>query len=384
VHVAILGPAHPWRGGIAHHSASLYRAFERAGHRVTLFNYRRLYPELLFPGKTQLDESDLHMAVPNERVYDPLDPRSWVSLGRRVRREGIERLVIQWWHPFFAPGCAALALLARRGGCEVVMMCHNVEPHEATPIDRVLLRLAYAAPDRFVVQSGAQRDRMIELVGRGRPVAIAAHPPYGIFAESGASHSREEARRHYGVEAEHLLVFFGLVRPYKGVGLLLEALAAVGERLDCELIIAGEVYGSGQPYRRRIAKLGLHDRVRLEDRYIPNEEVPLLFSAADVCILPYRSATGSGAANVAIACGVPLVMSRLATLEQAFAHEPVTWFEPDDAEALAEAIVAALSRRQPAGVASDADRWQDLVDALIGQQPAAGARDSSTFSKDAR
>lgn len=371
MHIAILGPSYPWRGGIAHHSASLYRALERAGHRVSLFNFRRLYPEIFFPGKTQLDESARPFSVPGERIFDPIDPRSWLAVGRKLFGARPDRLVLQWWHPFFAPGYAAVAALARLAGCEVVMMCHNVAPHETTPLDRALLRAAYAVPDRFVVQSAAERQRLEEVIGTRRPIREVAHPRYDIFAARERRPARDEARRRYGLEAEHVLVFFGLVRPYKGVDLLIDAAARLPADLDWQLVIAGESYESEQDYRRQIDECGLADKIRLENRYIPNEEVAQLFAAADLCVLPYRHATGSGAANAALACGVEVVMSRLPTLEQAFSDDPIRWFEPGHADALCDAIVEALVAPNTASPrpnsAGDHGRggWRQLVDAFV-------------------
>jgi glycosyltransferase involved in cell wall biosynthesis len=376
-----LGPSHPWRGGIAHHTASLYGALERSGHQVTLFNFRRLYPELLFPGKTQRDESEAAFSVPAEAVFDPLDPLSWVRAANQLMSTRPDRLILQWWHPFFAPGYAAVTAAARLVGCEVVMMCHNVEPHESTPIDRTLLRLAYALPNRFVVQSSAERSRLESLVGTKRAIAVAPHPRYEMFSDLTEPLTREEAKRRCGVDTEHLLLFFGLVRPYKGVDLLLEAIAGLPDDLDWELIVAGEIYGDADDYRRQITAHGLEERVRLDDHYVSNEEVPVMFRAASACVLPYRQATGSGAANVALACGTPLIMSRLATLEQAFHDEPVEWFNPGDVVELRDTILQVIEGQQviagqelsdkesgdhvSSETAPSAAGWRPLVDALI-------------------
>jgi glycosyltransferase involved in cell wall biosynthesis len=366
VHVVILGPSHPWRGGIAHHTASLFNELDGGDHQVTLLNFCRLYPELLFPGKTQRDDSEAAFSVPAEALFDPVDPLSWLRTARKLLSIRPDRLILQWWHPFFAPGYAAVAAAARWVGCEVVMMCHNVEPHESTALDRALLGLAYALPQRFVVQSSAEKSRLESLVGSARAITVAAHPRYEMFSDLAEPLNRDEAKRRCGVDAEHLLLFFGLVRPYKGLDLLLEAVAELPEALDWELVVAGEIYGDPAPYRRQIEAHGLAGRVRLDDRYVPNEDVPEWFRAASVCVLPYRQATGSGAANVALACGTELIMSRLPTLEQAFADEPVEWFVPNDVVGLRDAILRVITRdHAPDEAATAADGWQHLVDALI-------------------
>jgi glycosyltransferase involved in cell wall biosynthesis len=363
--VAILGPSHPWRGGIAHHTASLYRALQREGHRPQVFNFAQLYPELFFPGKTQRDESKSAFAVPAPQIYRPLDPLSWARVAKRIYETRPDRLILQWWHPFFAPGYAAVSAAAKLAGAEVVMLCHNVEPHEQTPVDRALLQIAYALPDRFVVQSEVERDKLAARIGERRPITVAAHPRYEAFSQIDADETPVEAKRSYGVSAEHLILFFGLVRPYKGLDLLIDAAAKLDSALDWEVLVAGEIYGSEDDYRQQIAARGLDERVHLENRYVANEEVPRLFRAADVCVLPYRHATGSGVANVALACETPVVMSRLPTLEQAFSDAPVEWFEPGDAEDLCRAIEQVLEQDPSNESTESGSGWKELVDALL-------------------
>lgn len=372
--VAILGPSHPWRGGIAHHTASLYRAIQRAGHNPVLYNFARLYPERLFPGKTQRDESRSAFTVPAPQIYRPLDPLSWLRVGKRLVEARPARLILQWWHPFFSPGYAAVCAMAKLIGIETVMLCHNVEPHEQTPLDRALLELAFALPDRFVVQSCTEHDKLAKRIGARRPIRVVSHPRYDAFSEiePGDVPSPTETKRQYGIRAQHLILFFGLVRPYKGLDLLIDAVARLDRGLDWELLIAGEVYGTADVYRDRIAAHGLEERVHLENRYVANEEVPKLFAAADVCVLPYRHATGSGVANIALACHTPVVMSRLPTLEHAFDGSPVEWFEPGAVDALRDALVRVL-QGSPSPRSSESTEttgqmdtgWIALVDALL-------------------
>lgn len=375
--VAILGPAHPWRGGIAHHTASLYRALDDAGHDVCLYNFSRLYPEIFFPGRSQLDPSAHAFSVPSQQIFDPIDPRTWLRMAQALYETRPARLLMQWWHPFFAPGYAVVAGAARALGCKVVMHCHNVTPHESTPVDFVLLQLAYAFPTRFIVQSQAEARRLEELLPRTPPIDVVAHPRYDIFVDNSPARSATATEPESALNprnARHSLLFFGLVRPYKGLDLLLEALARLPDTLDFELRVVGEIYGDAEPYHRQIAELGLGGRVHLDDRYIPNEEVPAVFTAADVCILPYRHATGSGVANLALACGVPLVMSDLQTLRESFADAHVHWFEPENTSSMVAAILGALREDTPHAqrssraevVGRDAQGgWQQLVDAIV-------------------
>lgn len=363
--IAILGPAHPWRGGIAHYSARLYRAIEAAGHQPILYNFRRLYPALLFPGKSQKDPSAAPYRVPDIMILDPTAPRSWLKFGRAIAQDRPDRLVLQWWHPFFAPAYAAACKAARQAGIQTIMLCHNVAPHEPSPVDRALLKLAYAAPERFLVQSSAEAARLRALVGPDAPIQITPHPPYDIFddAQDTAPLSKDAARARYGITHQYSLLFFGLIRPYKGLDTLLHALNRVPDTLDVGLKIVGEVYGDRRPYLELIERLGLSQRVTLDDRYAPNEEIPAIFAAADACILPYKAATGSGVANIALAHQTPLVMSALPTLQDAFPTHPVTWFEPANPAALAHAITQTLQNPPPPTTPTH-HSWRAIVDAI--------------------
>ncbi|MBA2663659.1 MAG: glycosyltransferase, partial [Bradymonadaceae bacterium] len=168
--IALLGPAHPWRGGIAHYNASLYRALESAGHTVELINFRALYPDFLFPGKSQRDTSDSPFTVPHHPLYHPLNPASWLHAARFLQAHAIERLVIQSWHPYFAPGYTALLLAARALHIHTTLICHNVRPHEPGPLDELLLRALYTLPDHFITQSPTEATALRQIVGPDRSI----------------------------------------------------------------------------------------------------------------------------------------------------------------------------------------------------------------------
>src|SRR3989442_10166518 len=181
--VAVLGPFHPYRGGIAHHTTLLAQALAST-HPVLGLNYERLYPRLLFPGRTQLDESSEPLVaegVPVLRLVDSLGPHTWPRAARAARRFGTRLLVVQWWHPFFAPACAGVARGLRRSGAKALFLCHNVLPHERRKLDTPLVRLGLGSADAFLAQS--QTD--LELLARlypGRPRALSPHPAYTFFA----------------------------------------------------------------------------------------------------------------------------------------------------------------------------------------------------------
>lgn len=330
--IALVGPSYPLRGGIAHYNACLYRALDAAGHRVRLYGMTRQYPRLFFPGQRQEDLSADPIEAPAEAVVDSIAPVSWVHCRQKIGRFGPDAVVFQWWHPFFAPSFGSIA----RGVRRPVFICHNVRPHEATRLDDALLRYAYGGAAHFLVHAAEERERLRTVLGaRQVQVEVAPHPVYDVFKRTETTSA--EARRALGLRAPHQLLFFGYVRRYKGLDILLEALATVD--LDFELVVAGECYEDADAYRQQIDRLGLGSRVHFLDRYVGNEEVPQLFRAADVCVLPYRHATQSGIVQVAYALDTPVIVSRVGGIPEVV-EDGVSGLlvPPEDSGALARAV----------------------------------------------
>lgn len=334
--IDMLGPVHPWRGGIAHYTTRLTRQFEAEGHDVRVINLTRQYPGALFPGSTQRDDHESAFVVDSEAIVDSAAPLTWWRAGARVARRRPDLLVVQWWHPYFAPSFGTIARRARASDIPTVFVCHNVLPHESSPVDAGLARYAFGGGDRFVVHAESEVERLRRLVWRPH-VAVSPHPVYDVFA--GADTTREAARRALELDGERWLLFFGLIRPYKGLDLLIDALAKVREHDDVRLMIAGEVYGDEAPIRAQIARLGLNDAVRFEPRYLANDEVPVWMAASDAVVLPYRHATQSGIAQVAYACDRAVISTRVGGIPDVVT-DGVTGLlvPPEDPTSLAEAI----------------------------------------------
>lgn len=368
--VAILGPTHPHRGGIAHYTTLLARAVA-ARHALSMISFRRLYPGLLFPGVTQFDRSDeaIRPPVPPEPILDSVNPLTWGAAGRRLRDLAPEILVVPWWHPFFGPSLGRAARRARRapGKPRTIFLCHNVEPHEAAPLTRALAAYGLGAADAFLVHARSEADRLRARAGR-RPVRVHPHPTYEVFHEGAPT--REEARAALDVRGR-VLLFFGYVRPYKGLPDLLQALRLA--RADCwdRLLVVGEFYEPRERYEALLADPALRDKVRVTDRYVANEEVARYFAAADAVVLPYRSATGSGIAQVAFGAGVPVIATRTGGLEEVV-EEGVSGLltPPGDPAALARAIERFFDEdlapvlREGVARARGAYAWSGLVRAI--------------------
>jgi D-inositol-3-phosphate glycosyltransferase len=364
--LGLFGPGYPLRGGIAQYLALLYRALENQAE-VKQFSLIRQYPSFLFPGKTQIDESAEPLRVPAEPVLDMIAPWQWPAAGRKVAAWRPDGLIYKWWLPFMGPGYSAVLSAARRAGAQVVMIADNLVPHEKRPLDDFFTRMILKRTDSYIVQSEAVEEDLKRLVPGARYRRV-AHPVYVQYA---SDQTIEDARAALDVKGD-LLLFFGFVRRYKGLDTLIEALPAILQQRDVTLIVAGEFYEPAEPYRQRVAKLGLADRVRFLDRYLPDEEVRVLFAAADACVLPYKSATQSGVIQVAYAAACPVITTRVGGLPE-FVAEGVSGFmvPPEDPAALAGAVVGFYEKGGRAafeeGVRQQAKRysWEALAEAVV-------------------
>lgn len=340
-HITLVGPAHPYRGGIAHFNEMTMQGLAAHGHDVRAVTFRRQYPEVLFPGKTQYarDEAPPEGVPVAARVIDTLNPITWVRAARHVARQRPDAVIFQYWMPFFAPAYGTVARYVRRRGVRVLSVVHNALPHERHVGDAALGRFFLRACDGFIVMSDAVEGHLAPLRRADATVRRIDHPVYARF---GAPVSRRKARRQLGLSAEiPVLLFFGFVRGYKGLHVLLEALPAVVEALpDVRLVVAGEFYDDTAPYRAQIARHGLDDHVLLHDRYVASADVPAYFGAADLIVQPYVSATQSGVAQIAFHFERPVVVTDVGGLAEVVPHERAGFVvPPEDPAALAAAVV---------------------------------------------
>ena len=337
--VAVVAPLWPYRGGIAHFAASMARSLAARGHTVRAVTFSRQYPARLFPGKTQFDTSPAPAGVPRaERLLDTLDPRTWARTARRIAEDGTDVAVLHYWMPFVAPALGSLARALRRRGVRVVVVVHNALPHEAGPLDRPLARYALGGADALVAMSaGVAAD--VERLGVRVPVRMAAHPAYDHF---GAAVAPGEARARLGLPADApVLLFFGFVRAYKGIGVLLDAMPAVAARVPgVRLVVAGEFYGDEAALRAQAAPLGA--TVRFDADYIPDARVADYFGAATAVVQPYLAATQSGVAGIAFHFGRAVVTTNVGGLAADVGAAGIV-VPPGDAAALAEALGAVLT-----------------------------------------
>jgi glycosyltransferase involved in cell wall biosynthesis len=340
--IAIVGPMHPYRGGIAHFTEMTVEGLDGRGHEVAPLNFARQYPEFLFPGTTQFEPDDEAPAIVQEapRVLDPLNPLSWFRAGFRLRDAAPDAVVFQYWMPFFAPAYGVVARgLRRHYGIPSIAVVHNALPHERHFGDTWLSQFFLAACEGHVVMSDAVADNLHPLRDPDAAVRRIEHPVYERFGEPVP---KTEARAALDLPDDvPVCLFFGFVREYKGLHVLLKALPKASEQLpDLHLVVAGEPYDDPERYHRLIREHGVADRVRWYDEYIPSDDVPSYFCAADLVVQPYVSATQSGVAQIATHFERPIVLTDVGGLAETVPHEEAGFVvPPEDPPALADAIV---------------------------------------------
>jgi glycosyltransferase involved in cell wall biosynthesis len=306
-------------------------------HLLACFNFTRQYPSFLFPGRTQTTDAPPAIAVSSERALDSINPVTWLRTYRKVKAFKPDAVIMSWWTPFFAPCFWTLSFLLRRlGKIPVIYLCHNIAPHEKRIVDVPLTKLALGEADFLVLLSQQSERELGELLPNAN-YTVLYHPRYSFFLKPGLV--RDEARTRLELEGRTLL-FFGYVRPYKGLKVLLEAFAALAPKgIADRLLVVGEFYEDRSGYEEKIRELGLRDRVTLVDRYVSDEEVAVYFQACDLLVLPYLSATQSGVIQIAQSFGLPVVTTNVGGLPEVV-EDGITGFlvPPNDPEALSRAV----------------------------------------------
>ncbi len=366
--LSLIGPLPPYRGGIAHFSTTTVRGLRARGHEIQALTFSRQYPSLLFPGRSQFSESG-EDPVGALRCLDTLNPWTWESTARRIRDFDPQVLVFNHWMPFFAPAYGTVARRIDSRRTRRICLTHNAIPHEDRPGDALLSRYFFRACDGFITLS-REVENDLRSLGIDAPLRCIDHPIYSLFGEGLA---RDRARDQLKLDPDRpILLFFGYIRPYKGLDLLIEAFAQARERRpDLQLLVVGEFYEGEERIRSRVSELGLGESLRLVAEYVADEEVKLWFSACDVVVQPYLSATQSGVAQIAFQFGRPMILTDVGGLAEVVPHEQAGFVvPPHDPTALREAILRFFeegwSGRLEAGVARARGRfsWDRLYEAV--------------------
>jgi len=306
---------YPFRGGIAQFSALLYRALENKGKDVKAVTFKRQYPNILFPGKTQfVSESDQADQIPAVQVLDSINPFTYIKTSRFINRINPNVFISNYWMPFFAPSIGLVSLFLKRSTKKIAVL-HNVMPHEKQFLTKFLTRFFLKRNDGFVVMSDAVANDLKSIYPQAKYIQV-NHPIYNQF---GSKIEKDQACALLNIDpTKKTILFFGFIRTYKGLDVLLEAFDGLGE--DYQLVIAGEVYGDFKVYDNLIHQAKYKENIYLFTDYIEDSMVSNFFSVADVCVLPYKSATQSGITAISFHFDLPIIATDVGGLKETIKH----------------------------------------------------------------
>ncbi len=338
MNIIIAAPAFPLRGGIANFSEALAIALNKQQHTVEIASYTLQYPAVFFPGKTQYTEGEAPQGFSITPLINSVNPVSWWKTANYILKAQPDVCIIMYWMPFMAPALGAVIrkIKQKNPGIHVMIVAHNIIPHESFPLTRQLIRYLTSKADSFITLSGAVKKDLEKIVPK-KPVKHLFHPVYSIF---GAKQEKKVARAILDLDFdEKYLLFFGIVRKYKGLELLLHALHDQKLReMNVKLIVAGEFYESVEEYLNIIRELKLGDRVILKNQFIRQEDVKDYFAAADMVVQPYLTATQSGVTQIAYHFEKPILVTNVGGLGEIVPHKKAGYVTAIDAEDIAGCI----------------------------------------------
>lgn len=314
--IAMLSTFYPFRGGIAQFNASLYEELKKE-HEVKAFTFKRQYPDFLFPGETQyVTETDKVITIPSVEALDTINPFSYYKTARLINEFEPDILVMKYWMPFFGPSLGTVAK-KMKSKTKVISILDNVLPHERKIIDKPFTNYFLKYNDGFIAMSESVKKDLLSISKTPPKVILAEHPDYNHFGES---ISKSEAQKILNIDpSKKALLFFGFIREYKGLDLLLKAFELLDD--SYQLIIAGECYGSFEVYQKIIDQSSRKKDIKVHNKYINDSEVPAYFCGADVCILPYKSATQSGITSISHHFNTPIIATNVGGLQESVHHE---------------------------------------------------------------
>lgn len=335
--IVLIGPVYPYKGGISHYTSLLCRAL-RQKHEVIMVSYKMQYPKFLFK-KEQKDYSNKSFQVDDTKYWiHTANPINLFLAARRIGKLRPDAVILQWWHPYFAPCYRILATLL--GEIPLLITCHNVFPHERFPLDRFLTRMVLKRADGYIVQSHLDEKDLLTVKPDANYV-VTPHPTYNAFKMKNMSKAEARALLAVGSDSP-MLLFFGFVREYKGLKYLLDALPEVKKRIpDISLWVVGDFGDDKDVYLEQIEKNRIGDNIRLVEGYVPDQEVEKYFAAADLVVLPYVSATQSGIVQIAYGFDKPVVVTDVGGLPDVVRHKETGYVVPSgNAQEIAKAVIS--------------------------------------------
>ncbi|NOT52697.1 MAG: glycosyltransferase [Chitinophagaceae bacterium] len=339
--VIIIGPGHPLRGGLATFNQRLAKEFIDQGNDCSIYSFSLQYPSFLFPGKTQYSDEPAPENLTIHSVINSINPFNWIKIGRRLKKARPDIIIVRYWLPFMGPALGTILRKVRKNKhTKIICIADNVIPHEKRPGDRSFTKYFLKSCDAFITMSDKVMTDLRKFQ-KTKPAKLVSHPLYDNF---GAIIPKNEARKHLGLsENEKIILFFGFIRKYKGLDLLLEAMLVLNnlkpQTSNIKLLVAGEFYEDERPYKEQIEKLGIKDQLILRTDFIPDSEVKYYLCAADAVIQPYRNATQSGVTPLAYHFEKPMVVTNVGGLPTLVPDEKVGLVVEPNAQAIASGIL---------------------------------------------
>ncbi|MBK8605307.1 MAG: glycosyltransferase [Chitinophagaceae bacterium] len=336
--VIIIGPGHPLRGGLATFNQRLAKEYIDEGHDSSIYSFSLQYPSFLFPGKTQYSNEPAPENLTIHSVINSINPFNWIKIGNRLRKEKADIIIVRFWLPFMGPALGTILRRVRKNKhTKIICIADNVIPHEKRIGDKLFTKYFLKSCDAFITMSEKVMADL-RLFQKTKPAILVSHPLYDNFGEI---ISKEEARERLSLnQEEKIILFFGFIRKYKGLDLLLEAMAE--ERIKesgIKLLVAGEYYEDAKTYNEQIEKLGIKNQLILKTDFIPDSEVKYYLCAADAVIQPYRNATQSGVTPLAYHFEKPMVVTNVGGLPFLVPHEKVGLVVEPNAKDIADGIL---------------------------------------------
>lgn len=335
--IVLIGPVYPYKGGIAHYTSMLYRTLIKH-HEVTMISYKMQYPRLLYKKEQKDFQSDMFRIEDTQYLIHTADPFNIMRVGKKIKKGKPDLVIIQWWHPYFAP-CDWILEKMLGKKIKKLFICHNVFPHERFPMDKTLTRMALRKADYFIVHSQSDA-RELEEVKKKAVYRITPHPTYCAFKIQNMT--KEQARQLLNLEPdERVLLFFGFVREYKGLKHLLKAVPQICTALSSvKLMVVGSFGDDKEDYLRLIRQEAIENCVEVVDEYMPDSEVEKYFAACDLVICPYESATQSGIVQIAYGFNKPVIATNVGGLPDVVNDGKTGYIvAPKDPAAIAGAVI---------------------------------------------
>lgn len=350
--IIILGTSWPYRGGLATFNERLARQFASEGHEVELWTFTLQYPSFLFPGKTQYTNEPAPTDLVIRRELNSCNPFNWLRVGKAIKKAAPDLLVCCYWMSFFAPSYGLISRMARKNGkTKCIALVHNMIPHEPNILDKLFAPYFVKSQDGFVALSDSVVGDIRKVESKKskveRPKTFSPHPIYDHYGER---MTKSEACKALGLDAKkNYMLFFGLVRAYKGLDLLLDAFAMIKDQMpELQLIIAGEFYEDEEKYRTQIEANGLNERVILRNEFIPDGDLRKYFGAADLIVQPYKTATQSGVTQVAFHFEKPMLVTNVGGLGEIVHDHRMGYACEPNAQAIAADILDYYSHNRQA------------------------------------